>query len=101
MKSEHQEAQEQLNKIRLQAYRDKLTPVQRRRADMAKKVQYYAKQHDLSLAQTSEVIRLTLSMITLGFTDDKAFKTGALAVDIMVRINNAHHLPLRRLDTLH
>lgn len=95
------EQQQQSNLLRLQAYRAKQTPEQRRRADMAERIQRYAKQLDLSMTQTSEAIRLTLSLITLGFSDDKAYATGALAVDLMDRVNRSCHVNRLRFDTLH
>ncbi len=96
-----QRHQNRVNKLRLQSYRSKLTPIQRRRADMAEKVQRYAQSADLSMAQAREAVRLACCLLALGFADDAAFKHAALAADIMVRVNNASHLPQRRFNTLH
>lgn len=92
-----QKHQQRVNKLRLQAYRAKQNPTQRRRADIAEKVSSYAKKLDLSLLQTSETIRLALSMIEIGFTDANAFKTGILAADLIAKENakriETHSLP--------
>ncbi len=85
MKTQYQ--QQQANISRLQAYRAKQNPMQRRRADIAEKVSSYAKKLDLSLLQTSEAIRRALSMIDIGFTEVQALKTGVLAADLIAKEN--------------
>lgn len=93
--------QRRVNNLRLQAYLAKLTPEQRRRADMAAKVKQYAKSLDLSLAQTGEIIRIISSLITFGINDNDAFKTAIASAEIMARINRASLLNRRLIDTLH
>ncbi len=78
-----QEKERQLNFDRLQAYRAKQSADQRRRAELAEKVQRHAKQLNLSTVHSAETVRLALNLLTIGFTDEKALSTAKQSADII------------------
>lgn len=85
MKTPQQE--HQCNLARLQAYRAKQNQAQRRRADIAERISTYARHRDLSLLQTSETIRIALSLLDIGLTEAQALKAGTLATDLIAHKN--------------
>lgn len=71
--------QQQSNQIRYSIYREKLTPSQRRAADIAAQVSAYAQKLDLNVLQRSAAIKLAVAKLADNCTDDQAAKIGTRA----------------------
>jgi hypothetical protein len=81
--SEH----DQQNLIRLQNYRSKQTPEQRRRADLAEQVNNYCKALGLNIPQSSAAIRIAFEQLKNGVNDDLAYKFGANTARIIALVS--------------
>lgn len=81
--SEH----DQQNRIRLQNYRAKQTPEQRRRADLAEKVSTYCKGLGLNIPQSGAAIRIALEQLKNGVNDDLAYEFGANSARIIALVS--------------
>ena len=93
-----QEKEQQSNFNRLQAYRAKQNADQRRRAELAEKVQHYTKQLNLSTLHSAETVRLALNLLTIGCTDEKALATAKQSADIIARTQS---VSASRVDRAH
>jgi hypothetical protein len=81
--SEH----DQRNLIRLQNYRAKQTPAQRRQADLAERVNAYCKTLGLNIPQSSAAIRIALAQLNNGVNEDLAYEFGANSARIMALVS--------------
>lgn len=95
---QRQEKQQQSNFNRLQAYRAKQSAEQRRRSELAEKVQRHAKQLNLSILHSAETVRLALNLLTIGFTDEKALAAAKQSADIIARTQS---VSASRVDRVH
>ncbi len=86
--SEH----DQRNLIRLQNYRSKQTPEQRRRGNLAEKVSVYCKALGLNMLQTSAAIRIALEQLNHGVNDDLAYEFGANSARIIALVSTNQRL---------
>lgn len=98
--SEH----DQQNRIRLQNYRAKQTPEQRRRADLAEQVNDYCKALGLNITQSSAAIRIAFEQLKNGVTDELAYEFGTNTARIIALVSANQRLSSiirRKVRVLH
>lgn len=82
-----QQEQQQANIARLNAYRQKQSDEQRRRASLADNVNAYCKQLDLNMNQSIAAISIAIKQLEYGCSPELAYEFGANAARIIALVS--------------